>query len=51
MLSAITDSYKDCNIDPEESVSIRKEWNDVKTITEAFVCACEKGVFQNSNEK
>jgi hypothetical protein len=35
----------DGRIDPSESTRIRKEWQEMKTIVESFVLACEKGVY------
>ena len=40
--ASITD---DGRIDPEEAARIRKEWEDLKRMSERFVRACEKGIF------
>ncbi len=45
-LEAITDSYNlDKQITVKESKTIRKEWEDLKRVGEAFVKACEHGRF------
>ncbi len=36
----------DNSISKEESLKIRKEWEDLKGIAESFVVACEKGKFR-----
>jgi len=46
MLEVMTQSYAhEHRIDQEESVRIRKEWEDLKCVAEQFVCACEQGMF------
>lgn len=46
VLEAFTESYADDQkIDTEESARIRKEWDELKSIGEQLVCACEQGVF------
>lgn len=45
-LSKISESYEnDKKIDRQEAAEIRKEWEDLKRITEGFVRACESGKF------
>ncbi|MCK5214976.1 MAG: hypothetical protein KAR05_06450 [Candidatus Omnitrophica bacterium] len=44
-LGAISKSYVDRRITLKEAEVIRKEWNDLKRIGEAFVRACESGKF------
>jgi hypothetical protein len=45
-LNAISSSYEgDRRITADEAKRIRKEWEDLKRIGEAFVCACEAGRF------
>lgn len=45
-LDAISKSYNDDKlIDEDEAKLIRKEWNELKSLTEGFVRACEEGVF------
>ncbi|MFT5123576.1 MAG: hypothetical protein ACI9TH_002813 [Kiritimatiellia bacterium] len=47
MLEAVSSSIADDgNIDVTEAVSIRKEWEDLKSLTESFVSACERGGYQ-----
>ena len=46
LLNAISLSTADDGIiDKGEAKNIRSEWEDLKRVTEAFVSACEKGVF------
>jgi hypothetical protein len=45
LLEAVSNSAADGTIDDEESEHIRSEWEDLKSITEAFVSACERGDF------
>ena len=47
LLKEISKSIEDDNlIDKEESEKIRREWEDLKSLTESFVAGCEKGVFR-----
>ena len=44
MLQAVSESYNnDQSIDPKEASRIRAEWEQLKTLAEQFVVACEKG--------
>ena len=44
MLQAVSESYNnDQSIDSEEARRIRREWEQLKTLAEQFVVACEKG--------
>ena len=46
LLDVLTESIEnDGQIDAEESVKIRKEWEELKSSAESFVGACEKGVY------
>jgi hypothetical protein len=46
VLEAVTQSYAhESRIDLRESERIRKEWEELKSITEQFVRACEAGAF------
>ncbi len=46
MLSAVSKSLEDDGqIDEEEAGRIRKEWEELKSIAESFVVACEKGEY------
>ncbi len=47
LLEAITKSATDRLITPEEARRIRTEWDQLKSSTESFVHACEKGEFNN----
>ena len=51
VLRVVTESY-DCGqrIDRGEAANIRKEWEELKSIAEQFVCACERGVFDRNTE-
>ena len=46
MLGAITESKLDGIISGSEAKSIRKEWEDMKSVTESFVKACENGNYK-----
>jgi hypothetical protein len=46
MLAAITDSKMDGDISNSEAESIRKEWEDLKSVTEQFVVQCENGDYK-----
>ena len=47
LLAVISESVAgDQSIEPEEARRIRKEWEELKTLTESFVVACEQGSFQ-----
>lgn len=45
LLESITTAASDQRITDEESVRIRRRWDDLKTFTEGFVRACEQGNF------
>jgi hypothetical protein len=46
LLEAVSKGYSDDNrIDEKEAKKIRKEWEDLKKISESFVAACEKGIY------
>ena len=45
LLGAITDAAADHRISPEETQLIRRHWDELKSITEGFVRACEDGDF------
>lgn len=46
LLSATTQTYAEgSDISPAESAQIREEWEELKTIGETFVFACENGMF------
>lgn len=50
MLEAVTESYANGQrIDLEESKRIRKEWDELKSLAEQFVCACEQGTFNRTD--
>ena len=48
MLGAITDSNADGEVTKVEAESIRKEWEDLKSVTEAFIVSCENGNYIGS---
>ena len=49
LLAAVSQSYNaDRTIDSEEAGRIRKEWEDLKTLAEQFVVACESGIYNES---
>ena len=45
LLAAISDGAEDHKITKEETRLIRRHWDELKTITEGFVRACEEGDF------
>lgn len=45
LLESITTAASDHRINEDESVRIRRHWDDLKTFTEGFVRACEQGNF------
>lgn len=47
LLAAISESVGDQSIDAQEARRIRKEWEDLKMLTESFVVACEQGTFRD----
>jgi hypothetical protein len=46
LLSAISDGAEDHRITKTETRLIRKHWDELKTVTEGFVRACEDGDFE-----
>ncbi len=51
VLRTISDSNSDDNaISPDEAAKIRKEWEELKSVTETFVNACEQGVYAYSSD-
>ena len=51
-LEKISDSFDNDNkINAKEAESIRKEWEELKSIGEGFVYACELGKFNKSGRK
>ena len=49
LLGAVSNSYNsDGVIDHGEAARIREEWEDLKTMAEKFVLACEKGFYMGS---
>ena len=46
LLDAVSESIEnDGEISAEEADRIRREWEELKTLTESFVVACESGVY------
>jgi hypothetical protein len=45
MLSVIANGAVDDNISKSEAERIRSRWEDLKSVTEGFVLACEEGSF------
>jgi hypothetical protein len=50
LLGAISDSAVDHRISKKETQVIRRHWDELKTITEGFVRACEEGNFDSLNQ-
>lgn len=45
LLAVIATSAADSHISPAEAKTIRKRWEELKTVTENFVACCEQGNF------
>jgi transposase-like protein len=46
VLDSASQSFEnDGQIDPDEAEKIRKEWEELKQVTESFVVSCEHGVY------
>jgi hypothetical protein len=45
LLSVVAQAAADDHISPDEAKKIRRRWEDLKTVTEGFVHACEEGNF------
>lgn len=45
MLSVIAQAGLDNDISPKETASIRRRWEELKSVTEGFVRSCEQGDF------
>ncbi|HUJ09792.1 MAG TPA: phage regulatory CII family protein [Verrucomicrobiae bacterium] len=50
MLSVIASAAVDNNITSSEADRIRSRWEDLKSVTEGFVCGCERGNFRAITE-
>lgn len=49
LLGAVSASYNsDGVIDDDEAKRIRNEWEDLKTLAEKFVVACERGMYRET---
>lgn len=46
LLSVVANAAADNSITTEEARRIRRRWEDLKSVTEGFVHACEKGNFE-----
>jgi hypothetical protein len=51
LLAVIASAAGDNHIDPTESKTIRKRWEELKAVTETFVACCEQGNFSKLREK
>ncbi len=51
MLATIATSSADSVITKEEARNIRRRWEELKTVTEGFVTAAEKGAFAAATEE
>jgi hypothetical protein len=45
LLAVIANAAVDSHINADEAATIRKRWEDLKSVTETFVHCCEKGDF------
>jgi hypothetical protein len=50
MLATIATSSADSVITKEEATTIRARWEELKSVTEGFVAACEQGIFRPAGE-
>ena len=50
MLSVIAAAALDDSISQEEAEKIRARWEELKSVTEGFVCCCEQGDFKLMTE-
>ncbi len=41
VLSAVSTAWADARVSPTEAAAIRKEWDELKSVAETFVLACE----------
>lgn len=52
LLEAVSGSYtEDQAVDATEAKRIRREWEELKSITEGFVTACEKGSYASERKR
>jgi hypothetical protein len=51
LLAVIATAAGDNRITKEESASIRARWEELKSVTETFVCCCEEGNFAPMREQ
>ena len=50
LLSVVSNAANDNSISAEEAKSIRKRWEQLKSVTETFVACCENGNFEELKE-
>ena len=51
MLNTVSDSISnDGMVDKEETLQIRKEWEELKRVAERFVLGCEMGLYRSDEE-
>jgi len=52
LIEAVSASLgNDGKIDVKEATGIREEWENLKMLTESFVCSCEKGAYETNKDK
>ncbi len=51
LLAVIATAAGDNHITREESATIRARWEELKSVTEGFVCCCEQGNFAPMRER
>lgn len=51
LLAVIANAAGDNHIDANEAKTIRRRWEDLKTVTETFVACCEQGNFAKLRDK
>ncbi len=51
LLAVVATAALDNHISPEEARNIRARWEELKSVTETFVCCCEQGNFSSIIKK
>ena len=51
LLAVVAKAVADDQITREEAADIRGRWEELKSVTEGFVCACEEGDFIDLKKK
>lgn len=51
LLSVVANAASDNHISRKEAVTIRRRWEQLKSVTEGFVCCCEEGNFRKLGQE